>query len=266
MNQPKIAGFIAEKKNIIVFIYRKTNKINYLIRMDYYKNNEKLHLGSRFYGRFYPSRCDISPDGRHFLYFAMGHSKKYQKNFPAWTAICSPPQITAQFLLGHYDTWGGGGAFLSENKIFINNTGAEPLSNEKFNRYRIKNKDNIQETDFKRDDGWRITETQQVSANSFPPKFIEKTTKNITIKKKYEYHELYGKGKNRGEFDMYSYTFINNNTKDETEIPICQWADFDNFGRLLLACGSEIKIYKNYRQLSENKPIKSYDFEELMSN
>ncbi len=261
MNKPKIAGFIAEKKNIIVFIYRRTHKINYLIRMDYYKNNEKLKLGSRFFGRFYPSRCDISPDGRYFLYFVMGTEKKSY----CWTAICTPPIITANFFLKHYDTWGGGGAFLNENKIFINNVGAEPLQSKRFNHYRIKDKDDIQETDFKRDTGWQITETQQVSTDSFPPKFIEKTKKNITIKKKYEYHELYGKGENRGEFDMFSYTFINNNTKEETEIPTCQWADFDNFGRLLLACGSEIKIYKNYRQLSEDKPIISYDFEELIN-
>ncbi len=187
-----------------------------------------------------------------------------EKKSYCWTAICTPPFITANFFLEHYDTWGGGGAFLSENKIFINNVGAEPLQSKKFNQYYIKDKNDIQEMDFKRDTGWQITETQQVFTDSFLPKFIEKTVKNITIKKQYEHHKLYNKGKNCGEFDMFSYTFIDNNTKEKTEIPTCQWADFDNFGRLLLACKSVIKIYKNYHQILEDKPIISYDFEDLL--
>ena len=36
---------------------------------------DKFKLGQWFYGSFYPYRCDISPDGRHLVYFAAKYGR-----------------------------------------------------------------------------------------------------------------------------------------------------------------------------------------------
>jgi hypothetical protein len=73
---PKIRGYVASQKNIIVFLYRRSNKTTYLISLNYQTEKEWIEIGSRFYGRIYPNRCDLSPDGTYFLYFAMGKSQQ----------------------------------------------------------------------------------------------------------------------------------------------------------------------------------------------
>ena len=122
----KTRGYVANKKNKIVFLYRRSNKITYLISLDYQKRQEHIQIGSRFYGRIYPNRCDVSADGTYFLYFAMGRSQQQRdRQLFCWTGICLPPSITAELLFAHQDTWGGGGRFVDDKTIFIS-TGMYP--------------------------------------------------------------------------------------------------------------------------------------------
>ncbi len=262
MNKPKIVGFIAEK-NVIVFIYRKSSKVHYLVCMKYNKSKETFILGSRFYGKLYPEKCDISPDGRYFLYFAMrGTSQeKYKKEMYCWTAICRPPNITAQFILEHNDTWFGGGRFIDERKLFIN-SGYEKINTKKFGQYSIVTEGSCGNWEIGK--GWKLTETQKSDLkyyNYVVPKYWEKSKGKITIKRKLEYDELYSK---RGRFDMYSYTIIDNKTQNEIPLANCTWIDFDNFGRIITGQGSKIVIYKNYSQIKENSPSIIYDLEDLI--
>ncbi len=61
--------------------------------------------------KVYVERCDLSPDGEHFLYFALdGHWGSEGKG--SFTAISKPPYWTALALFPVGDTWSGGGAFL----------------------------------------------------------------------------------------------------------------------------------------------------------
>lgn len=256
-NTPKIIGFLAEK-NIVVFIYRKTNKIHYLVRMQYYKNKEVIAFGSRFYGKLYPSRCDISPDGRHFLYFAMrGTSKeKYDNSFDYWTAICSPPTITAQFFLGHYYTWSGGGRFLNKKHIVIKGFDEDTLTQKSFGQYQIS-AGSYNDWEIGKD--WELIENYKEKEMGIPiPKYWQKSNGKLILKRKLEYDEIF---KSRGQFDRYSYTLIDNKTKNQTPLIHCVWADFDNFGRLITSQGSKIIIYKNYKEIIENSPKIFYDLE-----
>ncbi len=262
MNSPKIAGFIAER-NIIVFIYRKTAKIHYLIRMEYNKNKENFVLGSRFYGKLYPERCSISLDGQHFLYFARrGTSQsKEEHQFDYWTAICCPPSITAQFLLGHNDAWFGGGRFIDKRTLFIC-SGYGTMETTTFCQYNITTEGSRGNWEIGK--GWKLTETQKCSLkyyNFVVPKYWEKSNGKITIKRKLEYNELFLK---RGRFDMYSYILIHNKTNDEISLTNCIWVDFDNFGRIITSQGSKIVIYENYSQILKNSPCVEYDLEDLL--
>lgn len=251
---PKIMGFVAEK-NIMVFIYRKSRKTNYLIHFQYDKQKEKFTLGSKFFGRFYPMRCDLSADGRHFIYFVMGNYKQYQYKefFPCWTAICNPPNIKANFFLGSYDTWFGGGRFLDNKTLFINSN--EPIKQKNYMEYRIISELNdIENIKYNKNKGWEKEKVEDII-------FWKKSNGKITLYKKYEYDYSYEKG----EYDVYKYTVIQNSSQKEISLENCNWADFDNFGRLIASNRSKVILYKNFHEIENNKFKILCDFEKLVN-
>lgn len=63
-------------------------------------------------GRIYEYRADLSPDGRHMIYFA-GKGGRW------WTALARAPRLTAIALWPQADTWGGGGAFDLDGRLWL---------------------------------------------------------------------------------------------------------------------------------------------------
>lgn len=58
-NTAKIRGFVAAKKNVILFLYRKTHKQTYLVKFEYKSRTHKISLGSSFYGLIYPNIVNV---------------------------------------------------------------------------------------------------------------------------------------------------------------------------------------------------------------
>jgi hypothetical protein len=83
--------------------------------------SDTLEAGQWFKGRIYERRCDLSPKGELFLYFA----GKHRPPFGTWTAISKPPWLTALALWPKGDAWGGGGVFESELAIALNHRPGE---------------------------------------------------------------------------------------------------------------------------------------------
>jgi hypothetical protein len=81
--------------------------------------NDKFELGQWMRGRIYERRCDVSPDGRHMIYFAM-NGKWASETKGSWTAISRVPWLKAEVLLGKGDCWHGGGLFTSKNEYWVN--------------------------------------------------------------------------------------------------------------------------------------------------
>lgn len=80
---------------------------------------DTFKVGQWLRGRIYERRCDLSPDGKHFIYFAMnGRWKSETKG--AWTAISRVPFLKAIDLFAKGDCWHGGGLFLSEREFWLN--------------------------------------------------------------------------------------------------------------------------------------------------
>jgi len=73
----------------------------------------EVKLGQWLKGRVYEHRSDLSPDGRHMIYFA-GTGQRW------WTAISRAPWLTALFFDPQDHTWHGGGAFTQEGEVFFN--------------------------------------------------------------------------------------------------------------------------------------------------
>ena len=271
---PKIRGYVASQKNIIVFLYRRSNKITYLISLNYQTDKEWIEIGSRFYGRIYPNRCDLAPDGTYFLYFAMGKSQQqYHQKLYCWTGICIPPNLTAKLLFAHQDTWGGGGSFVDNNTIFVSR-GMYPdfdiQQNYQLDRYQITFEGEYDGGSWTSGKDWQLTETQINSTYQYPiPKCWTKTKGKITLIKYLNYNSFLKSkdGQTMGTYDLHSYEI--KKTKSEVrhslnDEKICLWADFDNYGRLLITRGSEIFIYQSFKDVIDKKPSKVFDLENMI--
>jgi hypothetical protein len=71
-------------------------------------------------GRLYERRSDLSPDGRHFIYFAQNFSQRGPSALQAWTAISRAPFLKALALFDKGDCWHGGGLFLDRRRYWLN--------------------------------------------------------------------------------------------------------------------------------------------------
>jgi len=89
---------------------------------------DKFTPGQWFKGKIYPDRSDISPDGRHMIYFAMGGvAWAIPKTGGTWTAISRVPSLTALALWPEGGTWAGGGMFASNNSYWLDSYHEAPL-------------------------------------------------------------------------------------------------------------------------------------------
>jgi hypothetical protein len=83
------------------------------------RTTDKFQLGQWLYGRIYERRCDLSPDGKYLIYFAM--NGRWQSEVKgSWTAISRTPFLKALTLFAKGDCWNGGGLFFSSREYWLN--------------------------------------------------------------------------------------------------------------------------------------------------
>ena len=58
------------------------------------RNQDTFKLGQWMHGRIYERRSDLSPDGKHFIYFAI-NGRRHSPTGGAWTAISRAPYLKA---------------------------------------------------------------------------------------------------------------------------------------------------------------------------
>jgi len=83
------------------------------------RDYDEFILGQWLKGRIYERRSDLSPDGKHLIYFAM-NGKWDSETKGSWTAISRSPYLKAIGLWSKGDCWHGGGLFLDSNRYWIN--------------------------------------------------------------------------------------------------------------------------------------------------
>jgi hypothetical protein len=114
---PRIHVLLARKAKVGVVIRRGPSKTVCTLLWD--RRRDKFTLGQWMRGRIYERRCDLSPDGKHLIYFAMNG----RWNSPAggsWTAISRAPYLKAIALYPKGDCWFGGGLFLGNHTFWLN--------------------------------------------------------------------------------------------------------------------------------------------------
>jgi len=93
------------------------------------RKTDHFEPGQWFHGRIYERRCDLSPDGKFFIYFAAKHGRGPDADDvgEAWTAISRPPYFTALALWRNLGSWYGGGVFKDARHVLLDVVcGAEP--------------------------------------------------------------------------------------------------------------------------------------------
>jgi hypothetical protein len=82
---------------------------------------DRFQSGQWFHGRIYPEKCDVSPDGKLFLYFGgKFRSRDVETGYGiAYTAVSRPPYLTALALWPHDSTYGGGGLFVDDRTVVV---------------------------------------------------------------------------------------------------------------------------------------------------
>jgi hypothetical protein len=84
------------------------------------RTNDTFEPSQWLMGRVYERRSDLSPDGRHIIYFAMNGKWKSETR-GSWTAISKSPWMKSIALFAKGDCWHGGGLFLDNRTCWLNN-------------------------------------------------------------------------------------------------------------------------------------------------
>jgi hypothetical protein len=83
------------------------------------RRTDRFETGQWLRGRIYERRSDLSPDGKHLIYFARG-GRRHAETKGTWTAVSRAPWLHAVTLYGKGDCWEGGGLFTSNRKFWLN--------------------------------------------------------------------------------------------------------------------------------------------------
>jgi hypothetical protein len=123
----RIHVLLARDSAYAVVVRRGPTRHTALIGWD--RKTDKFELGQWLYGRIYERRCDLSPDGKHLIYFAMnGRWKSSVKG--SWTAISRAPYLKAVSLFAKGDCWHGGGLFQTSSAYWLNDGYGHELQEE----------------------------------------------------------------------------------------------------------------------------------------
>lgn len=124
----RVAVFLSREAPVGAILRRGPSQWVQLIHWD--RAADTFTPGQWFHGRVHERRCDLSPDGRLFLYFAAKHGRRphYRHDVgEAWTAISRPPYFTALALWPNLGSWYGGGVFKTDKLVLLDpSCGTEP--------------------------------------------------------------------------------------------------------------------------------------------
>ncbi|MCM2254726.1 MAG: hypothetical protein NDJ94_03545 [Vicinamibacteria bacterium] len=114
---PRLHVLLARDTPIGLILRRGPTQWYHLIR--WHTDTDALEPGAWFRGRLYEERCDLSPDGKLFLYFALQGRKFGTSYTGSWTAVSRAPWLHALALWPHGSTWGGGGYFAGRRQVVV---------------------------------------------------------------------------------------------------------------------------------------------------
>ncbi len=116
---PRIHVLLAKEAKSAVVIRRGPAGTSAVIGWN--RTDDSFQVGQWVRARIYEHRCDLSPDGKWFIYFALS-GRWNSETEGAYTAISIAPYLKAVTLFPDGNTWTGGG-FFQDNKTYWLNGG-----------------------------------------------------------------------------------------------------------------------------------------------
>jgi hypothetical protein len=120
----RISCIVAREAPVVAVFRRGPSK--QVALLDWNLVTNRVELGQWLKGRIYERRADLSPDGRHLIYFAGDHhwtSDPTDLLQGTWTAISRMPYLRAMHLYGWGHSWNGGGLFIDNTNYWLNDAG-----------------------------------------------------------------------------------------------------------------------------------------------
>lgn len=227
------------------------------------RTRNKFKLGQWMRGRIYERRSDLSPNGKHLIYFAM-NGRWHSETKGSWTAVSRVPYLKAIILLGKGDCWNGGGLFLSDTDFWVNDDGGHEVLKTVMKEVKVDN--NYRPPNHYggecltvyynrlRRDGWEMMKGKVQGTDLFE----KKLPKSWTLRK-YAFAET-GAPPGRGCYwDAHELRHESSGTV--LAFPEWEWADFVD-GRLVWACDGQLRIAGlGNGKLSGEKIL--YDFNDM---
>jgi hypothetical protein len=235
---PRLFGIPATEAPVVAVLRRGPSDWFHLGRWDVEAGT--FEPGAWLRGTVYPQRCDLSPDGRLFVYFTLKASASWAPG-PTYIAVSRLPWLTALAAWGTGGTWTRGLAFVERGAAAYPpgppDTGAlEPL----LQRYAL---DHRRPASFavERARGW--TETADSPPHTAADPWDDVRIPRVTMEKarpgdasvllrvrgRYAAHRGFGP-----DHDPARYA-LRVGSGDERPIEGVQWADWARDGRLLVA-------------------------------
>lgn len=116
----RVFGIVARAAPVAVLFRRGPTK--QIQQLRWHLGDDRIEDGQWLKHRVYARRCDLSPDGRHLVYFA-GHFGPDPVTGGSYTAVSRPPYFTALALYPWGSAWNGGGLFLDNRRYWIDESG-----------------------------------------------------------------------------------------------------------------------------------------------
>jgi hypothetical protein len=112
--------FLARNNSVGVILRRGPS--DWVQMIQWHTKTDVFKPGQWFHGRIFERRCDLSADGKYFVYraFKPGNRLKNPDYGDSWTAVSTPPHFTAKALWVHGGGDGGGGYFYKEGWMLLN--------------------------------------------------------------------------------------------------------------------------------------------------
>jgi hypothetical protein len=226
------------------------------------RKRDTFTLGQWMRGRIYERRCDLSPDGKHFIYFAM-NGRWQSETKGSWTAVSRVPYLKALALFAKGDCWHGGGLFLSDREFWLNN-GHGHVELKKFSQLR-QNPDGYPKDYFGgeclttyynrlRRDGWAMRNEEYQGATLF-----EKQLPEGWLLRKLAFSEI-GAPPGRGCY-WDAHELRHESTDTVLAYPEWEWADFVD-DRMVWAVEGQLRAARlGRKKLLAEKLL--YDFNDM---
>ena len=121
---PRLFVIVASAANEAVIFQKGPAEWCHIVRWN--TADDSFHRGAWIKARIYAERCDLSPNGKLLLYFAL-QGGRYRTDYRgSYTAVSRTPWLKALVLWPEGDTWGGGGRFTSDDHVVLRAGGLKP--------------------------------------------------------------------------------------------------------------------------------------------